>query len=258
LTKAKSASRAPRRSKSEIPKKESEIQKPEILKTKKYNTQHIRGQFTNEVYPSLRENTIILADTELRIDPDDIYVVFGDEVMGQYILDMDFNYIPYAQQILVNALIQRTKEIPITFHPDVVYSLTQDKENSLYYKKTPNEVSALLMKEGTKNITRDKEAVLLRQKQDTSAQAIRNKRSTAVRFAVQLGYDRTFVKTVLATLVEETDTGILSLEPKRICAYIDDRIRSDANTKTLEERKGNKNMGANQAKPTKKLNRLHN
>jgi len=205
--------------------KEEEEKKAQRLSDLLTGQEANKPEYTTYVNPY--NDSIVLADILIPIRLDETYILFDEDFESEMILKYDFSYLPYTYQILLGAILKRTNQVPFVFHPDVIGSLMKEKENSNYYKKTDKEIETVYRRESTKSIRRTEEYKQMQKDVDLNDNAIRTKRSLAVKNLVNLGYDRLMVRDKIAKMIEECGSGLLGLTPTRIAEIVDEELQKD-------------------------------
>ncbi len=168
---------------------------------------------------------------EIELDHFEQYKLFGEDVTLEELEEVDWDYLPETYALVLKSLFMRTNEVSIMFHPDVVKSIMEDKENSSYYNKTPHEIEVILRRESTKSDTESAEQKKILQPVDMSDQIIKNRKYKATQMLVRDGFDRPFVMEYLDTYMQEHGTGIMNLTPKRISQIITESIEKEQRKK---------------------------
>lgn len=173
------------------------------------------------------ENTDI--QYRIEIDPDDEYILFNTEVSGKDVIQYDFSHLNRTDAIVLVKLLSRNNTIPYRYHPDVVDSLREEKENSPYYKKTPYEIEIIHRKESTRDISKDKEKRAMMAPVNESDQIIRNKKYKTINSLVAQGYDRAYCMDSLQEYIKEHGNGLLNLTVKRVSEIMDAYLQKQVN-----------------------------
>lgn len=155
----------------------------------------------------------------------DTIKLFTEDVPIEDFMDYDFDYLPETHQLVLAKLLLRSPEVPMTFHPDIIFSLMNDKEGSPYYKKTPHEIESIYRKESTKSTTQNREARIMSNPVDETSQKVRDKKYRLINMLVKQGYDRAYCMDELKEYTKVNGTGVLNLTSKRIAAIIDAELQ---------------------------------
>lgn len=159
----------------------------------------------------------------VEIDPEAEYKVFGKMSDGYEILGMDFESLSDTYKLALAKFLARADDIPITFHPDIVASIFEERDASPYFAKTPDEIESIHRKISSKDSRLVNEGNMMRRDVDLGDQLIRTKRTRAITHLVKQGYDRSVAMDMLSEMLID-NKGIMNLTPTRIAEMVDAKL----------------------------------
>lgn len=165
-----------------------------------------------------------LPEGQFELNTDQSYNVYGETMFAIDIVELDFDHLPWLDQIMLLRDIRLSDEISILYHPEVVQSIHEEIDASPYWGKDRYEALATFRRLQTKQVVDEKrERKLL--KPVVWDGNMRSKKAKVTRGLAAMGYDRKFALDMTNRFLEEKGDGYMNFSVKEIEKEVDEFAR---------------------------------
>ncbi|GAA0290504.1 hypothetical protein GCM10009128_06100 [Psychrosphaera haliotis] len=176
----------------------------------------------------MKAKLLRLEEGELEIELTKRYRVYGKDILGKDLLNLDFTHVPWLDQIALLNELNMADEVTILYHPEVIHSLHSKFEQSPYWGKDHYEALAIFQKESANNALESKEnarrARAMLQPFDMKTSKARIKKNAVVTRLEKKGYSRDLVKKYANEYLALNGSGLFNLIEGEVVDILDEYI----------------------------------
>lgn len=152
------------------------------------------------------------------------YILYGEAISALEMSKVDFSHLTHQDQYSLCEELDRTKEVLILYHPEIVASLNTEKEDSPYWGKNYEDAKKVFRREQSKLVVNKDEKRKIKSTVDLKDKKTRDKRYQTAKKLETMGYNKEFATMKLTEMHEKQGTGIYNLKISRLVELFEEFV----------------------------------